>query len=335
MLTLMLMLFAKPAELQRLQLVPVPFQTEAIADTLIDGVSCLETDGTHVYLGQRTSPYVLELDGRGRYIRSIGGKGQGPGMLGNYGIRALSISPGGLWVVSSSNGLGLNYYEQGQFLFKFPLQSYPLVQSKTNLFGVSGEQVVVAAHPRGKHLALAYNYDGKVEQAVGDILPINREDLEYNAALNDTHWLYYGEKWYCLFKYRPFLRVYNKDFSLEHHFSLEGPEISIKEDEFYSRAPKKHTIGKLTFPFPYFRDFKAFGKHLYFTCNGVLYQVNGSTGHVVSRHVFFPKIKGYEHSNSNHHMAFFCFLNSGQLMLVSSSEIVGHYLWTVDKTFKP
>ena len=332
---LMLLLVAEAPALQRFKLNPIEYVDQNLSETLVEGFTCVESDGQHLFLGVKNSPYVLELDGKGAFIRAIGGVGKGPGKLGTAGVAALSVSAGGLWVVPSDRS-SIRYYERGEALFKIPLRSYPMISDNTNVFAVSQDQVVMAAHPRSKHLALAYNYDGKVEQPVGDILPINREDLDYNPALNDTSWLFHGDKWYCLFKYRPFLWVFDKQLKLEQQFELEGPEISVMEKNFYERAPKIFQIGSQFYPRRFFFDFKAFGDHLFFICRAVLYQVNRHDGRVVSRLAFYGEGKGFEKvgSDSNLFMRNFTFLDTGQLILSSRTDLWGNELWTVGKRFK-
>jgi len=113
---------------------------------------------------------------------------------------------------------------------------------------------LLQVYPRTRKLAAVYNYGGERLSYVGDILKIEPEYLQFNKSLNNTYWDRDQNNWYCLFMYRPILRVFNKDFRLIRELTLQGPEIDEYEDKLYNKEKDPN----FTTPWPHFTDFKVF-----------------------------------------------------------------------------
>ena len=319
-------------ELQRTQLRAFDFVDEENPATMLEGVAGLGSNGHHLFVMAANSPYVLELDSRPRLVRRIGRRGNGPEDTGIHGLQGLAVTQQGLFVISNNGKPAMHYYEKGEHLFRFNLLSMPMVSRVSNIFAVSDQQIMTAAHAKTGHLGLVYDYGGGPEARAGKLLPMNKGDLRYNPAINDTYWQYDGTYWYCLFKYRPFLRVYNRDFTRIKEWTLQGPEISKKEKDFFARAEKKIKYGNISFPFPYFDEFKLFGNHLYFTCGKILYKLRKDDGRLISRTAFYGEGPGFEEvtPGGNLNLSYFAFLNTGRLVLASRFNAWGSDLWTVD-----
>jgi len=186
--------------------------------------------------------------------------------------------------------------------------------------------VVVPTHPSSKHLAAVYGYDGKVRRYVGDIVPIDRKRLRKNPALNDTLWRRSGDRWYCLFKFRPYLLVFDGDFNQVAEFRLTGPEIEHREEEFRKYEPK----GKFSLPPNHFTDMKFFDGKLFVMAELALYQIDPATGDTLNRTYFIGRGEGFGEIEG-HPLALmhFAFLDDGTLVLGHPAVPWNHDLWKV------
>ena len=331
----MLLMLGTPAS--RVQLKPLDFPAVEHPQAMVTSFEQIESNNYHLFLLAGSSPFVVELNEKREFVRQIGGKGQGPGKLGNYGSSGLSVTEQGVFILSNHRGLVMNYYEQGKHMFDFQLVSVPVLGFRSTIFAASDQHIMTAGHPSQHHLAFAYNFGGKPEAKVGELLPMSRKDLAYNPALNDTHWLFDGQNWYCLFKFRPFLRIYSQDLELIHDHIIDGPEISNLEKAFFERAPKPNRVGKYRYPRGHFDNVKLYGNHLYFFAEQMFYQVDKQTGVVKNRTAIYLDDPKHPQITPDINLRFsnFTFLNGQLILLDGSAEWLGRHFWTVDLPYRP
>jgi len=264
---------------------PLLFQDENRPETFITGIGQLESDGQNLYILRKNDPSVLVIKSDGTFVRNIGRSGLGPGELGSYAPVSLSVSGPSTWILRDDL-IGVNYYENGEFITSFKPKGYMV--GRTSLpgfsFGFTQDGVLLQAPPRSRALAYFYGYDGEVKKKVGRILPVEKEFLRVNPALNSTSWIRDGNRWYCLFIYRPIIREFDSDFKLIREINFTGPEILEKEEKFFENKEDRNWR-----PFPkwHFSDFKIFKNSIYILCEGVLYQLDKKSGDLKSRTYFF------------------------------------------------
>ncbi len=314
---------------------PVLFQDESRPETFIQGFKQLESDGRYLYILRENDPSALVIKPDGSFVRNLGRSGQGPGELGSYGPVSLAVSGNAAWILRDDLK-GLNYYENGAFVTSIRPKDY--MPGRTSLpgfsFGFNQNGVLLQAHPKSGHLAYFYGFDGKINREIGKTLPIEEEFLKVNPALNNTSWIKNENKWYCLFIYRPIIRVFNSSFKLEREINFTGPEIQLKEEKFF-----ENKVDPNWRPFPkwYFSDFKIFKNSIYILCEEALYQLDKKTGALKSRTYFFlgqelRKIvdvpRGLFH--------YLAFTDDGKLFLAHNAlPFDKDGVWTADLPFNP
>lgn len=314
----------------RLRIRPVDFQDENRPETFIKHIIQLETDGTDLYVSAAGNPYLLQISPRGEFIRTIGRAGQGPGELGSYTPSAMSVSGQSIWV--HANGRA-NYFEKGDYVTGFKL---PRLHSRSPTgriqFTSDRDHILLAVPPTTGHLAAVYDYGGEHKMFVGDIIPINEDLYSRNPFLNETLWDRDEEFWYCLFHYRPILRKFDRTFRLVAEFKLTGPEIDLREEDFFERKNLNVTINGFRMNFPHFSGFKVFGSHLFLECKSTLYQIDKNTGETLSRTHFFGKGPEFELTTPGKPLGFheMAFLPPNRFFFGDGWE---HDLWTAELPF--
>ncbi len=284
---------------------PVKFQKEDNPKTFITGIRQLESNGEHLFILRDDGPSVLEIKPDGAFVRNIGRSGNGPGEMGMYGLISMAVSGSAVWIFRNDMK-ALNYFEKGVFVTGFKPEGYQLAPYLLPGYGFAFDEnhILLQAHPRNKHLAQVYDYGGDVKAQVGDILPVDREFLRTNPALNNTSWVKDGDSWWCLFLFRPILREFDSQFKLKRELTIHGPEIEEKEEIFFNNEPAKNW----KYPKWHFSDFKIFKNSIYLLCEGVLYQVDKKSGSLKSRIVFLTNEAMFAQTNKRmatfHYLAF-------------------------------
>jgi hypothetical protein len=197
-------------------------------------------------------------------------------------------------------------------------------------FAFDNDRVLLQAHPSTGNLAYVYDYGGNLIKEVGKTFRVDRAYLAVNPALFSTMWDRDDEYWYCLFAYRPILRKYNKNFEKVAELFIDGPEIHAFEMRFAENKKDPN----FSYPKPHFRDFEAFGAHVYLISDGTLYQINKKTGKTLSRTIFLgnPQYINPEIHGKKLWFKDFAFLNDGTLVLANDLHF-GHDLWTAKLPF--
>lgn len=282
-MTIFLSLILFSGELQKVTIRPFDFQSENKPETFVRGMWSLYGQEENLLFIPKGDPYVLQIDIQTNEVSKIGGKGHGPGELGNSFPWALSLNRNSMWVLNTSKTRA-SLFKNGAFHTSFRVKSYQLVKSYQPKFSFAHNElfVVLPAHPASRHLANVYDYSGEVVTKMGDILPIDPEQLKWNPALNNTMWQFHAGKWYCLFMYRPIIRIFNDQFQLEKEILIMGPEVDIYEERFHKLEVNPMIADVL----PHFTDFQVTRTHIYAMCHGVLYRMTHQ-GKVISRTGFY------------------------------------------------
>lgn len=313
---------------------PVVFQNEGNPKTFITGIHQLESNGKTLFVLRKRYPSAIEIKANGNFIRNIGGNGNGPGELGFHGPISMAVNGPSTWIVRNDIR-AISYYENGKFVASFKPNGYQLARNKLPAYGFSFNKnsILLQAHPGQKVLAYVYDYGGNIRHEIKDLLPIERQFLEINPALNTTSWVRDGAYWWCLFIYRPILRKYDSNFKKIQEFQLYGPEIEDKEEIYFKNEP----VPNWQYPKWHFSDFKVFGNSIYILCEGVMYQVDKESGGLKSRTLFLSNKTMREVVDSpiaNFH--YLAFTDDGKLFLANSFlpyEKDG--VWTADLPFDP
>lgn len=307
---------------------PYDFQVENDPATYVKGSRIIDQIEDQVIFVPTNEPSVLLINPPSKEVVRFGKKGDGPGELGYGSVRAISPGTKSLWVLDNKNRASL--FVDAQFQTTFRIKSY-LIGGDTPytkpVFAHNDLFVVIPAYPAGMTLANVYDYSGEVVQKLGKILPIDPEMLQWNRAINDTAWRYLNGKWYCLFFYRPYIRIYNGQFELEKELLVAGPEVDFFEEIFQKMEPDPN----FPQPRPHFTDFQVTKEHIYVMCKGVLYQMD-HTGKVVSRTGFYGnekarKILGYSPLVGFPHAVV---MKSGRVFLGVTGNYLDHDLWYAD-----
>ena len=278
--------------LTRIEVVPLDFQHDEKPQTHLKGIQGLSTNGDDLFLLDMYEPGVLQIKANGDFVRRIGGKGKGPGELGYHGSYAFSVHGESVWI-RGDNGF-LNYYERGEFVIGFkpqPTQISPIRASFS--FAFDENVVVYQAFPGTGRLAHLYDYGGTNTGGIGKVMPIEDQFLRVNPALNNTMWSQDDTYFYCLFLFRPVLRIFDKkSHKLVKELIISGPEVEMFEESYFEA--KKST--RFTYPLPHFTDFQVHNGDLFLLCDGFLYHLNDKTGELKSRSLIWgkPELTGYD-----------------------------------------
>lgn len=280
--------FRGEPEVLRVQIHPLDFQDENNPQTFVTGITQIESDGEFLYIAAHREPRLLQLSREGRFLRQLGGKGQGPEELGDYGLRSISVQKDRIWILDGH--LRVHYFERGGHQLSWPVKSYSILGSITgaDTLTFDRDHVIIPVHPATGHLAGVYDYGGERVRYLGDILPIDTELIGKNRAINGTHWARDENHWYCLFKYWPWLVVFDKQFHQVRAVELSGPEIDFCMGVFFGDIESEYKGGPVQ---PFFPDFKALGKYLYFFCRKTLYQLDKKSLKTFRRYKLFAKLE--------------------------------------------
>ncbi len=317
-------------QVYKVDLMPFDLAEHESGASFINGVYQLETDGELIYIRDKGEPRIVVVDRTGKFVRVIGGRGGGPGEF-KHSVTAFAIDGPALWAVGD-RGHRAAYFEQGEPLVDFRLKGYNVdaIGPDARPFGFTNEYVLIQAHPVTRHLAAVYGYDGELKRFVGDIAPIDLAVLRKNPAFNDTFWKYDRARWYCLFKYRPVLQVYDQSFNQLADFELQGPEIEHRNEAFENF--KKERPSQM--PIYHFTDLKVFRGKVFAISPPALYQIDPETGETLSRTYFYGKGPNFARVAgmplTMFHMAF---LNDGTVVLGHPALPWEHDLWKVRLPF--
>lgn len=314
----------------RVQIQPIDFQEDNPPETYIKFMNQIETDGTDIFVMAEGNPFLLQISSKGKFVRTIGHSGQGPGELGSQSPSAISVIRSRIWVLTEGKAI---FFEKGKYISGFKL---PNIVHRSSVagdrFAFDREHVLLPLTPTTGHLAGIFDYGGEPIGFVGDIIPFDEELYSRNPIINETLWARDNDFWYCLFRYRPMIRKFDRAFRLIGEFTVRGPEVDIREEEFFQRRNLNSQIGALHINLPHFLDFKVFGSHLFLECKSTLYQIDKNSGETLSRTHFFGKGPEFAYRTPGKPLGFrgIIFLPPNRIVLPDAFE---HDLWTAELPF--
>jgi len=330
MLLIVFSLFITPAT-HKITIEPFDFQDEAKPESYVKGMWLLDGTGDTLIFAPLNEPVVLLIEPKSKQIQRVGGKGLGPGELGGSHPYGVSKCDRYLWVLDH-NRKRLTLFAGGVYQTDFQTEGYQLLTGASVKYSIAHNDmfVVVPAYPASGYLAKVYDFAGNVVAKMGEILPIEPDLLEYNPALNNTVWRYLDNKWYCLFMFRPYFRIYNNQFELEHEVQIIGQEVDYFEERFQKRE-KDPAQARVQ---PFFTDFQVTSKNLFVMCYGVLYQMDHK-GKLLSKTEFYTDdetvaLLGYRpRVHFNHAVV----SPEGRVYLGMFGTYHDHDLWYVDAPY--
>ena len=318
-------------DLYRAEIRPVAYQNEKHPETLIKGLRDIQTNGEDLFILIGEEPGVLQLQPNGNFVRKIGREGQGPGELGGAQSYTLAVKNQSVWIYGI-NGF-LNYYENGAFITGFKPREHQFRPIRASYqFAFNNEVLIFQAFPGSRNkLAHVYNYGGERTKSIGEILPVEDKYLRVNPALNNTMWQSDDQYFYCLFFYRPFLRIFSQNtLKLQREIAIQGPEVEMFEESYL--AAEKET--RFPYPQPHFTDFQIHDGHIYLLCDSVLYQIDLQTGELKNRAYFWAKPEMIKFEKPKLQLALFTITEAGQLFMIAETMGLNHDgLWQADVPF--
>jgi len=284
------LLFYLTNPFQKVIVQPLDFQNDEDPITHVKGMRSLDKMGDFLVFVPKRDPSILLINPKSLVIRKIGGRGGGPGEFGVSHPWGVSSYNGSLWVLNHHREK-VSLFVNESFQTSFKNRQYQLLAGPYMKYAFAHNDlfVVIPDYPASGHLANVYDYAGEIQMKVGEILPIDPEVLTYNPALNNTIWRYHAGKWFCLFVYRPTIKVFNDQFKLEREVTIVGEEVDLFEEKFHNQEKdKSHS----EIP-PHFTDFQVTGDRIYVLCYAVLYEMDHQ-GKVLSRTGFYANDEAVE-----------------------------------------
>ncbi len=323
-------LFGLGQEKITVEVKPVDFvNPPKFSDHFPRGVKTIIMSDGLIYFSCEMDPFVTVMNDKGVILDVIGGRGGGPGELGQ-GVLAMAMWEKDLYVVSVSKTLQMTWFEDGVYKdqIHMPSQNIHYVSMNSNMFGVGNNVVVFPAHPATGRLANAFK--GEIVEPVGELL-FDRRDVDLIKripAANDTMWQYDGEYWYCVFKHHPMVQKYNSNFEMVETFNIEDSftldrhsKMLDFDSSMFSYAP------------PLFYDFKIKNGNMYFSLVGGIIMVSPK-GKTLKLFTFFAKGEPFASNGidgkSGLNFPYFVVLDDGNFLLSSFGDSWGHPFWRAE-----
>jgi len=306
---------------------PLDFSDVDQPKTLFSGLGQLESDGSKLYVADQKTPHVLVIDRKGRTLDAIGAPGNGPEGLGR-GVFSFALEREHLWV-SDWQRKALHHYKGTEHLARFEIPRTTIMSGEANPFAFSRKQglVLFQAPFRSGHMASLYDFQGNFLRYVGPLPEFDFETRLAHPFIHSSLWVRGEQRWYALFKSMPTIIVFDNGFEEVDRFHLEGPEITYLQERFeHHRDNHPNQRGKRNFKTPpaHFTDFKYHDGQLFTLSHGTLYQIDASTGKVLSRSRF---------TTPEGPATFFyvTFLNKRTIVLGHPIMVRDHDLWIAEE----
>jgi len=310
----------------RLPAEPLVFEDETNPDSFVTAVFQIETDGSRLFIRENKDPRILVLESDGTYVARIGKPGRGPEELGRFGF-AFSARGNRFWVMRDDARF-LHYYEGAEYLHQLKIKSYNHEFNRSSkTFAFDRDHVILQAYPNQKARAYAYAYSGEVVHAFPNLFD-DKASIGANLQVNDGLWAGDERYWYCLFKCKPLLMIYDKSFATVSTLTLQGPEIQDATDEMVQENPARGQARTDTM----FTDLKVVAGTPYAMCRSVLMQIDPATGRTENRVILtWRKPDGTPVPKIWNH--FFVVLDDGRLIATNTFQFHDHHLWQVELPF--
>lgn len=306
----------------RVFLKPLDFHEGEITAYLAS-IHQIESDGKRLYFRGGSESQILITDLSGRALGVLGGEGGHPSEFGPTGVLALAVDAG--TVSGIDKGLRfVRFYEDDRFHSYLNLDSYNsrAAHATSNIYAFSKDHVVVPALDP-KHLAIAYQREGKKRQPVGEPLDMGG-DLKNKIELNATLWCYQDGLWYAVHKLFPMVTVFDRKFQMVNQFQIRHKVTDAYISYLTDFQPNENFSKAL----PLVTDVKWFRDSLFLMVQGKLFQVDPKTGTVASITFFYGK--GEDFGPADGHkvtLPFFTFSNDGVLFAAHPALLWNHDFW--------
>jgi hypothetical protein len=208
-----------------------------------------------VYISDKYRHYIQVFDSSGKYLRTIGRLGKGPGDL--FGPTSMSLAPGGnLWVCENASFRLQCFNPAGKSIYIIKLNDFP------NWVGVNSKnEIAVYTHQRtietGKLLAFC-NTKGDVIREIGKYTYRSKKYIEAERLIFSIDSI---DNMYAANRWTPVIRKYTPDGKLEMAITYDtiydvpvkvtltqgGDEIDCKWENDIKSVEVKRNGGALTF----------------------------------------------------------------------------------------
>jgi len=306
---------------------PLDFQDDAFPETYAQSVLQLESDGTSIFI-RTENAHILQIDRQGQVLGVYHLPEEGPKHA--MRIRTFAIHGERLALVNQRRRIYLmeNHDVVSSFLsMEFEFEDfYPVANAMG--FGFDGERLVIPSQAKSQ-LAVVLDAEGKLEKSAGKAVAF-ADDLKWDTSyFNATFWAKQGEYWYCLFKFKRALRVYDESFRLVRELELASDEIFQSDRELYE--PAKEHRQKVRVPIPHFSDFKVKGDVAYILCRGALLAIDLKSGELLQSYHFYGKGEDFADvpEGQRLNMMEVVILDDGHAVLAHPALLWRHDLWLV------
>lgn len=304
---------------------PLDFQDDALPETFAQTIRQLESDGEAVVV-KTENAHLLKINLNGQVLEVFPLPQDGP--VHHLSVAAFAMHQNQLAVVNQARRIYL--YKGARAFSHFQSQAFSLDDfynlATTKSFGFNGDQMVVPSQTKNS-VAVVLDGAGNVSTQVGKPIAFPSDFPWDTQFLNATFWVAAGEKWYCLFKFKSLLRVYDRKFQLLDEFEFTSEEIANCDLELYE--PTQAYLGQMSMPLPHFSDFKIFGSHGYLLCRGALLKLNLNSGKLENSYHFFGRGDDFEKvpEGQRLNMMYLAMVDKNTAILCHPAMLWNHDLW--------
>jgi len=295
---------------QKAYISPVVLEDEKDPQTFMTGIKQIEVDNGNLYVRPLNGTEILVFDSNLKFRYTIGGKGDGPGKF-KVNLLGFSVNNGDVWIFEEDQKI--SFFHGPEYVHDIRIKGLPvgIYGYSTNKFAIAESIVLLAAHPKTRHLGIAYDYAGEVVAGVGQIFPINQDALLENPALNDVLWVKGTSYWFAIFEYFPLIQIFNQQFELVSEFHFDAQSITEYSETYQDWKPRKGW----RIPPELNTDAKWYKDHLWIMCHGALLKINPEKKATEKAWHFFGKGNVFP-ENSRLHFSAFDFLPNSHFLLI-------------------
>lgn len=220
------------------------------------------------YLRSGKAPMIWHVDQGGQMLRTIGGRGEGPGMLGDYGPRSFAHAKN-LLLVFTPQWNRFTLFAQGEYATSFKLnrpsfRKHPLI-AKGSAF--DGEHILMPSYDEsGLFTASVYNLEGHHQRDIGTPLPKMDNALDSFLYRNQTMWLKTHQGWCSVHIFAPQVTLYDEGFREIDRWWMQTPDLNDHYDNNLALAVQ--APNRLA---PLINDAQVMDGSLFFTASGKLH----------------------------------------------------------------
>jgi len=275
----------------------------------------LETDGDNVIVNNMRGP-LIEIDGDGYFVRTIGRIGEGPGEYGSvcFGVSAREDS---VVVIDDSSVV---FFEDGSFqrqiTYRQPETFHSTNPFRCRSFDVGGGKLLIPwpRETRPGQIATVCDLDGKPEKTVIDDV-VDTRMLELSPWSQSTHWRYEGGLWYCAYMFQPRIAVFDERFEKLGDIRFESPETIAYERDFY--ASDRSSVFNPRRNIPLFFSFQVRERTGYLMAQGLLHEIDLESGELVGLYRFYAPDHPEIGKQPYYNFPFFAVLDGDRIVMAT------------------